>query len=71
MGERSDPVVSRAKRQANNRWDAENMKLVAAKIRKEKAEEFKRLCEKNGDSMNAVIQDAIDAYIQKHRGAEK
>ena len=43
------------------------MKLVAAKIRKEKAEEFKRLCEKNGDSMNAVIQAAVDEYIRTHK----
>jgi len=34
-------AVSRAKRASNNKWDKENMKLVACKIKKEDAEKIK------------------------------
>ena len=56
-------MVSRAKRQSNNKWDAANMKIVAAKIKKDLAEEFQRVCAENGDTMNGVIKAAIEDYI--------
>ena len=65
--ERGAVMVSETKRRNNARWDAENMKLVSAKIKKDKAEEFKRLCEENGDTMNQVLQAAVDEYIRTHK----
>ena len=59
--------VSETKKRNNARWDAENMKLVGAKIKKGKAEEFKKLCALNGETMNEVLQRAIDEYIDQHR----
>ncbi len=55
--------ISRAKRAANNKWDAANMQLVACKIRKEQAEKFKKYAKDNGTTSNALIRDFIMSCI--------
>lgn len=55
--------ISRAKRAANNRWDAENMQIVACKIKKTDAEKFKECAKANGTTPNALLKDFIFRYI--------
>ncbi len=52
-------AVSRSKRAANNKWDKENMKIVACKLRKEQAERFKQYAEDNGTTVNALIKNFV------------
>ena len=60
-------MVSDKKRISNARWDAANMKLISAKIKKETAEEFQRLCAMNGEPMNTVLKRFIEEYIEQNK----
>lgn len=60
-------MITEAKKRGNQKWDAENMKTVAACIRRETAEEFARLCRANGDTMHSVLKKAIEDYISEHK----
>ena len=42
--------------------------VTAGAIPKEKGELFKELVRRNGDSINKVVEAAIDSYISKHSG---
>ena len=64
-------MVTRAKRASNNKWDAENMKVLACKIRRDKAEAFQLACKMAGTSPNAVFQAAIEDFMEKHTEKEK
>lgn len=57
--------VSRAKRASNNKWDKENMKIVACKIKKEDAENFKQFAENNNTTPNALLRSYIYKCIGK------
>ena len=59
-------AVSRAKRASNNKWDKENMKIVACKIKKDDAELFKEYAENNKTTPNALLR----TYIYKCIGKE-
>lgn len=52
-------TVSRAKRASNNKWDKENMKIVACKIRSDKAEKFKEYAAKKQTTPNALLRSYI------------
>jgi hypothetical protein len=58
-------AVSRAKRASNNKWDKENMKIVACKIKKEDAEAFKRYAEDNNTTSNALLRNFVYKCINK------
>lgn len=58
-------AVSRAKRASNNKWDKENMKLVACKIKKEDAEAFKKYADDNDTTPNALLRKYIYKCIDK------
>lgn len=54
-----------AKKQASdNRWDRENLKLVAVRLRKEQAEAFKAKCKENGTSCYAVLKKAVEDFMK-------
>ena len=57
--------ISRAKRQANNKWDSENMKIVACKVKKEDAQAFKEYAEKQNTSPNALLRGYVYKCIGK------
>lgn len=61
-------TVSRSKRAANNKWDKENMKIVACKLRKEQAEKFKRYAESNGTTANALLKSYVLEKIGEKDG---
>lgn len=56
-------AVPRKKRASNNKWDKENMKLVACKIRADKAERFKQYAEEHGTTPNALLRGYIYTCI--------
>lgn len=57
--------ISRAKRASNNKWDKENMKIVACKIKKEDAENFKQYADDNNTTPNALLRNYIFNCIGK------
>lgn len=52
-------AVSEAHKRGNRKWDKENMKIVACKLRKEQAERFKQYAEDNGTTVNALIKNFV------------
>lgn len=59
-------AVSKAKRAANDKWDKANMKVIACKIKLDRAELFRELCERDGKTANAVLTELIERYIAEH-----
>lgn len=54
-----------AKKQASdNRWDRNNLKLVAVRLRKEQAEAFKSKCKERGTSCYAVLKKAVEDFMK-------
>ncbi len=58
--------LSEAKKRANNKYNLEHYTVVGCKLRKEKAEEFKKMCQDNGTTPNAVLTKAIDDFMEHH-----
>lgn len=56
-------MVTRAKRESNNRWDRENMTILACKVRRDVAEQAKTAARLAGTSVNAVLRQAVDELI--------
>lgn len=61
-------MVTKAKRQANNKWDAEHMMAVGCRVRSSVAKEFRALCQENGTTANAVLKNAVQEYIKRYGG---
>lgn len=59
-----------AQKAARDKWDRQNMKNVACKVTKEKADRFKLACEKLGTTRNAVLSRAIDETIKQAEDPE-
>lgn len=51
--------ISEAKKKANAKWDAANMKLIGCKLRKDTAERFKQYAQEHGTTPNALIREYI------------
>lgn len=58
-------TVSRSKRAANNKWDTNNMKIVACKIKKAYADEFAQYAANKGTTVNALLKEYIYKCINK------
>ena len=58
--------LSESKRKANNKWDAANMTVLGCKVRRDKAEQFKAACKKNGTSPNAIFMAAMEKFKEEH-----
>ena len=54
-----------AQRAASVKWDAKNMKNVACKVKKEKADAFRKACLEQGTTPAAVLSKAIDDFLEK------
>ena len=57
-------MVSPKKRASNNKWDAENMTVLGVKVRKDYAEEVKKKAKERGDTVNAILNAALDKYME-------
>ena len=58
-------MVTRAKRASNNRWDKENMTILACKVRKDYADTVKQQATIRGTSVNAVLLNAVSEFMGK------
>lgn len=56
-------MVTKAKRASNDKWDRENMTILGCKVRKDYADAVRALAAARGDSVNAIIKRALDAYM--------
>lgn len=59
-------MVSTAQKKASAKWDKENMVVLACKVKRETAEQFKAACAAQGETSNAVLQQAVKAYLDEH-----
>lgn len=58
-------MVSDAQKKASAKWDKENMVVLACKVKRETAEQFKAACAAQGTTSNAVLQQAVKAYLEQ------
>lgn len=59
-------MVTEAQKKASAKWDKENMVVLACKVKRETAEQFKAACAAQGTTSNAVLQQAVKAYLEEH-----
>lgn len=59
--------VSERKKASNAKWDRENLTILACKVRKDYAREFKAACANAGTTPNAVLKAAADKFLQEHQ----
>ena len=59
-------MVTPAKAAANRAWDKANMVNLCCRVRREYADRVRACCAAQGDSVNAVIRAALDAYLEEH-----
>ena len=59
-------MVTEARKRANAKWDKENMIVLACKVKRETAEQFKAACAEQGTTTNAVLQRAVRAVSYTH-----
>ena len=62
--------ISESRKNANRKWDKENMTQVACRLTKKKAALFKEACQKMGTVPNRVLLNAIDETIKKAEDQE-
>lgn len=55
---------------AARRWDAKNMIVLGAKVRRERAARLKEYAAQEGRTISAVILDALKQLEERHQDAE-
>ena len=63
-------ALTESKRKANNKYIAANMKVLGCKVRKEYAEEAHAAAAAAGTTVNAVMKQALDELINRHKAAQ-
>lgn len=58
--------VSEAQKKSRNKWDKENMKIVACKIKKEQAELFAQYAADHKTTVNALLREYILSKIEDY-----
>lgn len=58
--------VSEAQKKSRNKWDKENMKIVACKIKKEQAELFAQYAADHNTTVNALLREYILSTIEDY-----
>ena len=59
-------MLTENQKKSRNKWDAANMTVLGCKVRRDKAEQFKIACKKNGTSPNAVFMAAMEKFMEEH-----
>lgn len=57
--------VTEKKKATNAKWDKENMRTVATRIRKEEAEAFARYAEERNTTANALLREYVRKCINE------
>lgn len=60
-------TVSKAKKQANAKWDRENMTTIGCRVRRDVAEKFKAECARRGTTINSVFLGAMRQFMDAAR----
>lgn len=58
------PKTSKAKREANNRWDKKNMITLGCRVKRDDAEKFKAFAENQGKTANTILKEYVMKCIQ-------
>ena len=58
-------ALSDAKRRANNKYIAKNMTVLGVKVRKEYADEVRKVAKERGDTVNSILKAALDQYLNQ------
>lgn len=64
-------MISDSQKKASAKWDKENMTVLACKVRREVADKFKAACKSEDTTSNAVLQQAVNDYIEAHPVSEE
>ena len=64
-------MVTEAQKKASAKWDKENMVVLACKVKRETAEQFKAACAAQGTTSNAVLQQAVKAFLDERPAPEQ
>lgn len=59
-------MKSDSQRMAENKYTYKHYKLIACKVKKEVAEEFKEVCAAAGTTPNAVLTKCVLEFIEKN-----
>lgn len=59
-------MLTEKQKKSRNKWDAANMTVLGCKVRRDKAEQFKVACKKNGTSPNAIFMAAMEKFMEEH-----
>jgi len=58
-------MKSEAQKRASQRWDAKHMGHISASMRADIAEAFRRKAYENGTTVNTLIREFAEKYIQE------
>ncbi len=56
-------MKTEAQKRATAKWDAQNIKAVTVKMRRDLADRFEEICTKRGTTRNAVLLAYIREYV--------
>ena len=59
-------MLTENQKKSRNKWDAANMTVLGCKVRRDRAEQFKAACKKNGTSPNAIFLAAIEKFMEEY-----
>ena len=59
-------MLTEKQKKSRNKWDAANMTVLGCKVRRDRAEQFKAACKKNGTSPNAIFMAAMEKFMEEH-----
>jgi uncharacterized protein (DUF4415 family) len=55
--------ISEAKKQANKKWDSENMAYQTVKVNKDLLQQFRQAVQDRGERVNTVLKEFMERYI--------
>lgn len=64
-------MVTQAKKEANQAWDRKHMTTLCCRVRREYADKVREACAAQGDTVNGVIKEALDQYLNRYNANEE
>lgn len=64
-------AVSRAQKNASNKYNLKHYTVLGCKVRKDEAEKFKEACKEAGTTPNAIFRAAMDDFMGLERQARE
>ena len=58
-------ALTEAQKRANNKYIAEHMTVLGCKVRKEYADKVREKAKAEGTSVNAILKNALDEFLEK------